>query len=104
MNRYWSCHEKLWKTVRLLAIVDKRLKPRLIDAYNDQLHYVDPSHMPPHLKDDLEKIHNQLTKNHTKPINEVIHPWKVSKVRNVADDIFFLSERLSYHYHSGGKT
>ena len=104
MSNYWSCHEKLWKTVRLLSILDKILKQRLVAAYEDQLHYIDPSTMPPHLKEDLIKINNQLTKNHTKPIKETIHHWRISKVMNITDNIFDLYERLSDHYYSGGKT
>lgn len=104
MIKYWSCHEKLTKTVRLLAILDKKLKQRLVDAYIDQLHYVDSRSMPPHLKNDLIKIHNQLTRNNTKPIAEVIRHWKKTKVMNITDNIFALYERLSYYYHSDGKT
>ncbi len=103
MQKYWPCDEKLYKTIRLLIVIDKSLRDRLISAYDDQLRYIETSMMPPHLQNDIAAIHAFLSKSGMSTA-EAVSMLDDAKVKSISDDIVSLHERFVYHYHSGGKT
>ena len=104
MTQYFSAYEKLQNSVITLASGTKNLKERIIAADEFQLHYLTPEHMPPHLQDELKRIQNAITKNHTKAVREAIYYCKKSKTKSISEDIVFLFSSMSHFYHSGGKT
>lgn len=102
MQKYQSCHEKLSETIKLLAVLDDNLKNRIVKAFDDQLHCIDPSTMPPHLIDDLIKIRTKLIKPQMSTFDTIIL-LDETDLFNLSQNIFWLYEHFSSYYHSGGK-